>query len=127
MSTVTINEVIKMSLENEIKELNATIKVLIATLQNRETPEPVVMVSAPEQSTEQVSGRVSERVSGQAVEIIETVPTFEQVQSAFVKFIAEKGRDAALAILKRHGVDGKLTEGKLPVGKYSEFIADCKL
>ena len=115
MSTVTINEVIKMSLENEIKELNATIKVLIATLQNKEAQEPVVVVSAPEQAPEP------------AAETIEVAPTFEQVQTAFVKFIAEKGRDSALDLLKRYGVDGKLTEGKLPVGKYSAFIADCGL
>lgn len=119
MSTLITSEVIKMSLENEIKELNETIKTLIAALQNKEVSEPVVMVSAPEQPTEQTHE--------QATDTIEVVPTFEQVQSAFVKFIAEKGRDSALALLKRYGVDGKLTEGKLPVGKYSEFIADCGL
>ena len=104
-----------MSLENEIKELNATIKILIATLQNKDAPEPIVMASAPEHAPEQ------------AADIIEVAPTFEQVQSAFVKFIAEKGRGSALELLKRYGVNGKLTEDKLPVGKYSEFIADCGL
>lgn len=100
-----------MSLENEIRELNETIKVLINALQNKEAQEPVVMASAPEQ----------------AADIIEVAPTFEQVQSAFVKFIAEKGRDSALALLKRYGVNGKLTEGKLPVSEHANFIADCRL
>ena len=112
-----------MSLENEIKELNETIKTLIATLQNKDVPEPIVMVSAPEQAPEQSTEQTHE----QAADTIEVAPTFEQVQSAFVKFIAEKGRDSALALLKRYGVNGKLTEGKLPVSEHANFIADCKL
>ncbi len=76
MSTVITSEVIKMSLENEIRELNETIKTLIAALQNKEVSEPIVMVSAPEQAPER------------AAETIEVAPTFEQVQAAFVKCIA---------------------------------------
>ena len=112
-----------MSLEKEIAELNITIQRLIAVLQNNAERAPVVQqVAAPEREEAAES-----QAPDQAADVIEVAPTFEQVQSAFVKFIAEKGRDSALELLKRYGVNGKLTEGKLPVSEHANFIADCKL
>lgn len=111
-----------MSLEKEIAELNITIQRLIAVLQNNAEREPVVQVAAPERE-EAAESQAPEQAAG----IIEVAPTFEQVQSAFVKFIAEKGRDSALELLKHYGVNGKLTEGKLPASVYASFIEDCGL
>lgn len=76
---------------------------------------------------------VEQAVAAEVREQVETITDeeklvlkYEDMVTAFRQYIGKNGRDKAAEVLNKFGIKGKLTQDRLPEGRYQEFLEALK-
>lgn len=111
-----------MSIEKRIEDLIAALEKNTAAITAFNSVDRTVQKVLDKAVEQSIVAEVREQTLNEESQEI----TYDQVVTAFRKYVTDKGRDPAVALLAKFGITGKLTQDQLPEAKYAEFLEAAK-